>query len=194
LARVPPNSPSASAQRGDVTSAPALLCASVQLPPGHHMARSTTMGTAGFSDRTIADVATSESPGSLSTQTVNRLWAPRKYCRVILAPPMSRYVISTVVSDVVGLASRMNRSKNGPVAPSARNQLVAAVMMPALLCPAANRRPCTVMYIARSTRIWMLLVDSICAETSVFESSVALDGAKRSLSTFTVRRARGLTV
>ena len=67
LANVPPTSPSASAQVGEVTIAPALLCASVQLPSGHHIARSTTIGTAAFSDRTIADVATLARPGWLST-------------------------------------------------------------------------------------------------------------------------------
>ena len=44
-------------------------------------------------------------------------------------------------------------SKKSPVAPSARNQLVAAAVTPALAWPAANTWPPTERYIARSTRI-----------------------------------------
>ncbi len=63
----------------------------------------------------------------------------------------------------------MNRSKKGPVAPSARNQLVAGAVTPADPCPAANVCPSRVMYIARSTMIGCGAVTT--AETSVEASS-----------------------
>ena len=105
-------------------------------------------------------------------------------------------MISTVVGVVLGLASRMNRSKNEPVEPSARNQLICGAVTPALSWPAAKTRPLTVRYIARSTRIGTPLV-TICAETSVLCSvrSVAGRPVKPvSLSMLMVRRLRALTV
>ena len=65
----------------------------------------------------------------------------------------------------------MNRSKNEPVAPSARNQRVAGAVTPLASWPAANDRPCAVMYIARSTRIGTPFAETIFAETSVLTSS-----------------------
>ena len=62
-------------------------------------------------------------------------------------------------------------SKKSPVAPSARNQLVAAAVTPALAWPAANTWPPTLRYIARSTKIGCVAV--IAADTSVSASSGA---------------------
>jgi len=105
-------------------------------------------------------------------------------------------VICTVVGVAVGLASRMNRSKNVPVEPSARNQLVCGAVTPALSCPAAKTRPPTVMYIARSTRIGGPSV-TIFAETSVLCRLRSVAGRPMkpvSLSMLMVRRLRGFTV
>ncbi len=91
----------------------------------------------------------------------------------------------------------MNRSKNVPVEPSARNQLACGAVTPALSWPAAKTRPFTVMYIARSTRIGTPLIDWMVAETSVLPRvrSVAGRPVKPvSLSMLMVRRLRGLTV
>ena len=75
----------------------------------------------------------------------------------------------------------MKRSKNGPVAPSARNQLVAGAVTPADPWPAAKAWPGALMYIARSTMIGSGAV--MTAETSVDASSRPLsvdrDGGAR---------------
>ena len=67
---------------------------------------------------------------------VTRLFAATSWTRVRVPPPSSRYVMRTCAADGDGFASRTNMSKNGPVAPSARNQRVAGACTPALPCPA----------------------------------------------------------
>ena len=47
-------------------------------------------------------------------------------------PSSSKYVTRTDASTSVGLASRMNSSKNGPVHPSARNHRVDGALTPML--------------------------------------------------------------
>src|SRR3954471_21255263 len=85
-----------------------------------------------------------------------------------------------------GLAMSTNISKNDPVAPSARNQLVDGAVTPALSCPAANGWPGRSRYIERSTMIGSVAV--ITPDTSVLASSGA------ALSTGTVVRELGGSV
>src|SRR5689334_10973391 len=59
----------------------------------------------------------------------------------------------------------MKQSKKGPVAPSARNQLVDGAVTPAEPCPAAKAWVGVLRYIARSTMIGSAEV--MTAETSV---------------------------
>ena len=56
--------------------------------------------------------------------------------RVTGAPDCGRNFSSATTGLVFGLASSTNVSKKGPVAPSARNQLVDGALTPAELCPA----------------------------------------------------------
>ena len=85
-----------------------------------------------------------------------------------------------------GFAISTNISKNDPVAPSARNQLVDVAVTPALSWPAANGWPGRSRYIARSTMIGCVAV--ITPDTSVLASSGA------ALSTGTVVREFGGSV
>ena len=62
-------------------------------------------------------------------------------------------------------------SKNGPVAPSARNQRVAGAVTPALPWPAAKACCGVFRYIARSTTIGTPFVDVITADISASASS-----------------------
>jgi hypothetical protein len=91
-----------------------------------------------------------------------------------------------VAGTLCGFASRTKQSKNGPVAPSARNQSRAGAVTPAEPWPAANGCVGLVRYIARSTMIGLVAV--ISADTSVFASSLP------SSSTGMVFREFGSTV
>ena len=82
-----------------------------------------------------------------STARRCRSWSASCRCRAGRSPAPSPRVVGS------GLAIRMNMSKNAPVAPSARNQLSAGAVTPALSWPAPNAWPPVVMYIARSTTI-----------------------------------------
>ena len=68
----------------------------------------------------------------------------------------------------------MKQSKNGPVAPSARNQLTAVAVTPVEPCPAAKACVGVLRYIARSTMIGAPAGVVITAETSVLASDGAL--------------------
>ena len=95
---VPPTSPSAKAQRVPVITLPAELWPSYQLAksPGHHMARSTMIGTP-LVDSTVVETATSASgnvapPSKLSksTQMLDRLLAGACIVLVNVRPSPSR--------------------------------------------------------------------------------------------------------
>ena len=88
----PPDSPSATAQRVPVTISPGLLCASCQLKPGagHHIARSTTIGTPLVDVTTVDMLADASSGASSATFSVSRLPAPTVCVRVIVWPLVSR--------------------------------------------------------------------------------------------------------
>ncbi len=72
---------------------------------------------------------------------------------------------ATSAGVAVGLAMSTKRSKNVPVAPSARNQRVAVSAMPALAWPAPKVLPPEFRYIARSATTGPLA--RMAAETSV---------------------------
>ena len=128
-------------------------------------------------DRTVVETATlasgfcPEPAGSCSssTQIVVREFAGTVYVLVSEPPPTRRYSTETVASVAPGLAINTNRSKNAPVAPSARNHSRAGAVTPALSCPAPNGWPGRLRYIARSATIGAVAV--ITAETSVLASS-----------------------
>ena len=72
---------------------------------------------------------------------LNRLFGATVYGFVTVVPSGSRYVAVDLRRRAAGLATSTNRSKNGPVAPSARNHCVAGAVTPALSWPAPNDRP-----------------------------------------------------
>ena len=88
---------------------------------------------------------------SASRLTVCRPLAGIVTWRTTGPPEAGRNVNVASTALAFGLASRMNVSKNGPVAPSARNQLVDGPLTPADSCPALNSGSGgTPKYIARS--------------------------------------------
>ena len=117
--------------------APGELCASAQVAavgPGHHMVRSAMTG---MSEVMVTDTDSSArlfgQPGitSRSTQMLKRLLAPTAGVPasnplptrdVQVVPSLNRYVAVTWAGTSFGLPIRMKRSKNCPVAPSAKNQ------------------------------------------------------------------------
>ena len=84
--RLPPSSPSAMAHRVPVVVSPGLLCASCHVSdvgPGHHIARSTMIGTS-LVEVMRVDTATSANAGSAwSTQMLKRLLPATWYVLVI---------------------------------------------------------------------------------------------------------------
>ena len=113
------HSPSAIAQRGHVCSAPRLTCASRQVAddPGHHMARSATIG-ASASITIDTAVEASDRPGagvSSLTSTVNRLRACTTWVTGGVGPPGRRYTTRTGTGEVPGLPSSRYCSNRGPV-------------------------------------------------------------------------------
>src|SRR5687767_11322877 len=72
---------------------------------------------------------------SASMLTVTRARAGIVTDRVTATPDCGRNVSTAVTGLAFGLASSTNVSKNGPVAPSARNQLLAGAVTPAELWP-----------------------------------------------------------
>ena len=148
-----------------VLVAPNVLWASCQvLPsPGHHIERSTSTGT---SDWIVVETAVLASSGpSWSTQMLNRDLAATVYVRSTTLPSGLRKRAVIAAGVFPGLAMSTNSSKYGPVAPSARNQLVFGAVTAALSWPAAKPRPGRFRYIARSTMIGWSLVRA--ADTSV---------------------------
>ena len=85
---MPPTSPSATAQRGEVITLPALLCASCQFGLGHHIARSAMIGTV---DVMRIDIAASAScASSKSTDSVLRLCAATMMFSFVSTPPPAK--------------------------------------------------------------------------------------------------------
>jgi hypothetical protein len=133
---------------------PKLSCASCQpwLTSGQYIARSATIDRF---DATRVDTGVFASLAStVSTFTVCRLFAGMARVFETVSPLGSRNVKVTVASESLGFISRMKVSKNGPVAPSARNQLRLAAFTPADSWPPSQSRPLACgKYIARSAMI-----------------------------------------
>ena len=104
----------------------------------------TTVATAALASSGAAGV-------SASMFTVVRPDAGTVTVRVTSTPDWVRNRSVAVAAAWFGLASRMNVSKKGPVAPSARSHCVAGALTPAESCPALNSTSGGVpKYIARS--------------------------------------------
>src|SRR5689334_3960587 len=135
-----PTRPSAGPHFSPSFVAPKLLCASPQLDggPGQYIARSATTGWSAVID--VATAAFDSSGSSVSMLTVMRPLAGTVLCRTTVWPPSVKNVNVSAAGDGLGLPTSTNVSKNGPVAPSARNQEVAPSGTPADSWPPSNRR------------------------------------------------------
>src|SRR5689334_8927636 len=118
-------------QRSAGSITPMLLCASRQPieMSGQYIDRSTMIPR---SAATIVETAVLSRRGStVSTLTVDRPLAGTSIDCGIVSPLGSRYVSVACAVIVDGLLNRMKHSKNGPVAPSARNQCRLVLLTPA---------------------------------------------------------------
>src|SRR5215510_15004475 len=117
-----PTRPSARAHFAETNVDPKLLCASAHVDggPGQYIARSTTTGW--LATTAVDTAALARIGSSASMLIVSRPFAGTVFVLTTLSLWSVRNVTSTVAAAAFGLPIRTNVSKNGPVAPSARNQ------------------------------------------------------------------------
>ncbi len=147
-----PLKPSATAHAVPVVLVARVACPSYQSPPGHHIDRSATTGTV---DVIAIETEVAASAGSTcSTGIVRRCSAGMSKSRCTGGAPDGSWNVTWIRAGVGdGLATCTNVSKNAPVAPSARNQLVPSVVTPVPSMPAVHSSVPRLLYIARSTMI-----------------------------------------
>ena len=105
-------------------------------------------------DTIVVATSVAASAGSAaSTQIVKRLRGATVYVLVTTVPSPLRKRASISAAAVSGFAISTNVSKKVPVAPSARCQVIAVSVRPALESPAAHTRSGESRYIERSTTI-----------------------------------------